>query len=88
MIKVLNCFKEFHKLVGTQFGTKIKILCSDNGTEYINREFHAYLHTHEILHQTTCVDTPTQNGVAERKNRYLLEVARFLLFTMQVSKFL
>ncbi|XP_073117115.1 uncharacterized protein [Elaeis guineensis] len=73
---------------GTQFGVKIKILRSDNGTEYINQEFRAYLQTHGILHQTTCVDTPAQNGVAERKNRHLLEVARSLLFTMQVPKFL
>ena len=58
-MKVLNCFKEFHKHVGIQFGVKIKILRSDNGTAYINQEFHAYLHTHGIIHQTICVDTPT-----------------------------
>jgi hypothetical protein len=32
-----------------------------------------------IVHQTTCPDTPQQNGVAERKNRHLLEVVRALL---------
>ena len=32
------------------------------------------------------VDTPQQNGVAERKNRYLLEVAWSLLFSMNVRK--
>ena len=74
--------------MGTQFSAKIKILYSDNGTEYINQKFRAYLHTHEILHQTTCVDASAQNGVAERKHRHLLEVVRSLLFTMQVPKFL
>ena len=41
---------------------------------------------HGILHQTFCVDTPAQNGVAERKNRYLLETVRALLFQMHVPK--
>ena len=41
---------------------------------------------HEILHQTSCVDTPSHNGVAERKNRHLLETARALLFQMHVPK--
>ena len=86
--EVFRCFKEFHKFVNTQFNTIIKTLRSDNGTEYINRKFHEYLATHEIVHQTICVDTPAQNGVAERKNRYLLEVARSLSFTMKVSKYL
>lgn len=29
---------------------------------------------------------PQQNGIAERKNRYLTEVERFLMFTKNVSK--
>ena len=41
---------------------------------------------HGIFHQTSCVDTPAQNGVAERKNRRLLETARALLFQMHVPK--
>ena len=39
-----------------------------------------------ILHQTSCVDTPSQNGVAKRKNRHLLKIARALLFQMHVPK--
>lgn len=39
-----------------------------------------------IVHQTTNPSTPEQNGVAERKNRHLLEIARALMFTMNVPK--
>ena len=39
-----------------------------------------------IIHQTLCAHTPQQNGVAERNNRHLLEVARCLLFHMHVPK--
>lgn len=41
---------------------------------------------HGILHETSCVDTISQNGVAERKNRHLLETARALLFSMNIPK--
>jgi hypothetical protein len=33
-----------------------------------------------IIHQTSCVYTPQQNGVSERKNRHLLEITRAILF--------
>jgi hypothetical protein len=86
--EVFSCFKSFHAMVHTQFNMRIKILRSDNGTEYIDKSFRAFLDENGILFQTTCVDTPQQNGVAERKNRHLAEVARSLLFTMNVPKYL
>lgn len=73
-------------MVETQFNKKIKILRSDNGGEYISHAFSSFLDQLGILHQTTCLGTPEQNGVAERENRHLLEVARALLFTMNVPK--
>ncbi|RVW78478.1 Retrovirus-related Pol polyprotein from transposon TNT 1-94 [Vitis vinifera] len=39
-----------------------------------------------IVHLSSCVDTPQQNGITERKNRHLLEVARSLMFSMNVPK--
>ena len=39
------------------------------------------------MYQSSCIDTPKQNGIAERKNRYLLEVARSLLFSANVPKY-
>ncbi|KAE8726748.1 hypothetical protein F3Y22_tig00006365pilonHSYRG00038 [Hibiscus syriacus] len=41
-----------------------------------------------IVHLTSCVNTPQQNGVAERKNRHLLEVTRSLLFAANAPKYL
>ncbi|XP_031285404.1 uncharacterized protein LOC116144087 [Pistacia vera] len=61
-------------------------LRNDNAKEYFSSSFQSYMSQHGILHQSSCVDTPSQNGVAERKNRHLLETARALLFQMQVSK--
>ena len=65
--EVIRCFQDFHKMVSTQFGKKVHILLSDNGTEYINKEFAVYLSEQGMLHQNTCPGTPSQNGVAEKK---------------------
>ncbi|BBH02937.1 hypothetical protein Prudu_013658 [Prunus dulcis] len=42
--------------------------------------------THDIIHETTCPQTPQQNSVAERKNRHLLETARALLIRGHVPR--
>ncbi|KAL6315942.1 hypothetical protein AAG906_013776 [Vitis piasezkii] len=42
--------------------------------------------TRRIVHLSSCVDTPQQNRIIERKNRHLLEVARSLMFSMNVPK--
>lgn len=81
-------FKSFHSMVSTQFTTPIKILRSDNGGEYISHDFSSFLDASSIVHQTTCSGTPEQNGVVETKNRHLLEIARAIMFTMNVPKIL
>jgi len=45
-----------------------------------------FLKDNGVVRELTCVDTPQQNGVVERKNRHLLEVARALLFQMFIPK--
>lgn len=82
--EVPQIFIQFYNMVQTQFGKGIKRIRSDNGKEYVNNTFSNFTSKHGILHEFTCVDTPQQNGVAERKNRHLLEVARSLLFQMSV----
>ena len=80
--EVLKCFRDFCSLIGNQFDARVKVLRTDNGTKYVNNEFESYLSAQGILHQTTCPDTPPQNGVAERKNRHILEIAHSLMYTM------
>uniref|UniRef100_A0A2N9HEH7 Integrase catalytic domain-containing protein n=1 Tax=Fagus sylvatica TaxID=28930 RepID=A0A2N9HEH7_FAGSY len=84
--EVISIFQSFHQMILTQFNTRVQVLRSDNGGEYFKKELSAYFHAYGIIHQTSCVDTPQQNGVAERKNRHLLEVARSLMFAMNVPK--
>jgi len=78
--KVFHLFVNFYQMIQTQFESPIKRLCSDNGKEYVNQNFSKFLKENGVVHELTCVDTPQQNGVAERKNRHLLEVTRALLF--------
>lgn len=79
-------FKEFHKMICTQYGALVKIVRSDNGGEYFKGGLTTHFLDHGIIHQSSCTNTPQQNGVAERKNRHLLEMARTMCFLMQVPK--
>jgi len=66
------------------FQTSIKIIRTNNGREYFSNNLSHYLAEHGIFHQNSCLYAPQQNGVAERKNRHLLEVARAMMITMNV----
>ncbi|RDY07811.1 hypothetical protein CR513_08019, partial [Mucuna pruriens] len=83
--EVCQIFVDFFRLVKNQFNKSIKRLRSNNGIEFVNLEFSKFLKDNGVVHELTCVNTPQQNGVAERKNSHLLEVARTLLFQMSVT---
>ncbi|KAI3521421.1 hypothetical protein L1887_10887 [Cichorium endivia] len=70
----------FFNMIKLQFSKSVKIFRSDNGTEFVNSKVKNFFEKEGILHQTTCVYTPQQNGVVERKHRHLMNVARSLLF--------
>ena len=69
-------------------GKKIKILRTDNGTEYESNEFNDYCREASIKRETTTVYTPEQNDVAERKNKNILEASRAMLYDQGLLKFL
>ncbi|RVW96855.1 Retrovirus-related Pol polyprotein from transposon TNT 1-94 [Vitis vinifera] len=85
--EVGHIFQTFNLMVQNQFNSKIQVLKSNNAKEYFTSSLSTYLQNHGIIHISSCVDTPQQNGVAERKNRHLLEVARCLMFSSNVPNY-
>lgn len=77
---VPNILMSFCIMVQMQFNTKVKVIRSDNGTEFTSNTVQNFLRREGILHETSCVGTPEQNGSVERKHRHILNVARALRF--------
>ena len=71
---------EYVAYVSNKFGTKPKVLRSDNGTEYTGKDTQAVLKRAGIEFQTSVPYNLEQNGLAERKNRTLCESGRSMLF--------
>lgn len=67
---------EFIEQMKVIFGRKPKIFRSDRGLEYTNQTVQRYLAKEGIHFQTTVGYAPEQNGIAERKNRTLVEAVR------------
>nr|AAD19784.1 putative retroelement pol polyprotein [Arabidopsis thaliana] len=76
--EVRQVLTNFLKYAEKQFGKTVKMVRSDNGTEFMCLS--SYFRENGIIHQTSCVGTPQQNGRVERKHRHILNVARALLF--------
>ncbi|KAK1432072.1 hypothetical protein QVD17_08962 [Tagetes erecta] len=72
-------FKSLFLKIETISGKKVKAIRSDNGTEFQNHIFDSFCEEKGILRQYSAAQTPQQNGVAERKNRTLVETARTML---------
>ncbi|XP_070013800.1 uncharacterized protein [Nicotiana sylvestris] len=73
-------------MVQNQFGVCVKTVRTDNGKEFFNYQWNAFLQNHGVIHQSSCVHTPQQNGVAERKHRHILDTARALKFQAGIPK--
>ena len=72
-------FKEFKVEVKNQLRKHIKAIRSNRGGEYLLGDFKDYLTENGIVSQLTAPRTPQQNGVAERKNRNLLDMVRSMM---------
>lgn len=66
-------------MISNKFGQSIKILKSDNGREFCNKQMDEYLASRGIKRETTEPYTPEQNGKAERDNRTIVESARTMI---------
>jgi transposase InsO family protein len=71
--------KRFLRRAQNEFGLRIKKVRSDNGTKFKNSQIEGFLEEEGIKHEFSSPYTPQQNGVVERKNRTLLDMARTML---------
>ncbi|KAE8739335.1 hypothetical protein FOCC_FOCC015166 [Frankliniella occidentalis] len=83
----LEAFKKYQKRVECLQEGRIKEFQTDNGGEYIGNLFLDHLEDKGILHRLSCRYTPQQNGLAERYNLTVLNVARGLILKSGVPKY-
>jgi transposase InsO family protein len=74
-----DTLKGFLRWAQNEFSLRIKKIRSDNGTEFKNSQIEGFLEDEGIKHEFSSPYTPQQNGVVERKNRTLLDMARTML---------
>ena len=77
--------KKFLRRAQNEFNLRIKKIRSDNGSEFKNTHVEEYLNEEGIKHEFSAPYSPQQNGVAERKNRTLIEMARTMLDEYKTS---
>ena len=83
---VFDTFKDWKMMAEKQYERKVKILRSDNGGEYVSKEFDNYLKSEGIIHEKSIPGTPQQNGIAERYNRTVIETVRCMISDSGLSK--
>ncbi|KAL0537088.1 hypothetical protein IC582_026058 [Cucumis melo] len=84
--EVFGMFKRFKALVEKESGYYIKALRSDRGGEFTSNEFKTFCAENGIRRPMTVPFTPQQNGVVERKNRTILNMARSMLKCKKMPK--
>ena len=87
-LEALDKFKIFKAEVENQHNLKIKVVRSGHGGEYYSRHtphgqvpgpFARYLQKNGIVAQYSTLGEPQQNGVAERRNRILMDMVRSMI---------
>nr|KYP33754.1 Retrovirus-related Pol polyprotein from transposon TNT 1-94 [Cajanus cajan] len=80
-------FRKFAKLIQNKKNLKIVSIRSDHGKEFENKDFDLFCEENGIEHNFSAPRTPQQNGVVERKNRSLEELARTMLNDSKLPKY-
>ena len=77
--QAFDVFKSFKAMAEKESNGFIKVLRLDGGGDYISNEFMEFCKYHGIKRQITTRYTPQQNGVAERKNQTIMNMARSMM---------
>ena len=81
-------FNIFQKRVEKEKEFSILRIRSDRGGEFVNQLFMTYCDENGIKHEKSCLRTPQQNGVVERKNRTLQEMSRTMISEYGLPQYL
>ncbi|KAL7278428.1 hypothetical protein ACG7TL_007425 [Trametes sanguinea] len=84
----VGLLETYHNWLERQSGQKLLVVRTDNGGEFLNGAWTAYLRRTGIQHETTTPKTPQQNGVAERGHRTLGERVRTMLADSRLPEYL
>jgi len=82
--ETFECFKVLVTKLESLYNLKVRRIRSDNGTEFKNTLMNEFCKERGIHHEFSAPYTPQMNGVAERKNRTLIETARTMLADAQL----
>ena len=80
--------KEYVAVIERKFGKPPKFMRFDNGKELVNEKLRNWAAEKGITIETSAPYSPSQNGVAERFNRTLLELARAMIIAKNLPVFL
>ncbi|KAH9779609.1 hypothetical protein KPL71_007757 [Citrus sinensis] len=83
----IDAFRIFYKKVQNEKGYSITCIRNDHGGEFENHAFENFCNDFSIEHQFSSPRTPQQNGVVERKNRSIQEMARTMLNENSLPKY-
>ena len=86
--EAFNAYKQYEVWCMMHLGMSIKILHSDCGDEYLDKGFTLYLKSRGTEQKLTMHDTPSQNGVAKRRNHTIVEHIQALLHASGLPRFL
>jgi hypothetical protein len=84
-LEAFENFKIYKEMVENEMDSRIKFLRSDNGGEFISKEFMDYCSNHGIKRKFSVSRTPQHNEVVERKNRTVQEMARTMIMDSKLT---
>ena len=80
--KMIHLFKKLQ----VEKGTVIARIRSDHGREFENTKLATFCNNQGTCQEFSTLKTPQQNGIVERKNRVVQEMARVMLHNKKMPK--
>ncbi|GJY11983.1 retrovirus-related pol polyprotein from transposon TNT 1-94, partial [Tanacetum coccineum] len=81
---IIKCIKN----IQVRLNATVRNIRIDNGTEFVNQTLPDFYENVSISHQTSAARTPQQNGIVDRRDQTLVEVARTMLIFSKAPLFL